>query len=78
MVSAYAGEKGKMVVVAINYESEAQNVKLDVKNLKKETTYKRYVTTANPQDNLKPYPAGKLNQPVSLPPRSITTFVLQD
>ncbi|WP_115375572.1 glycoside hydrolase [Adhaeribacter pallidiroseus] len=78
MVSAYAHAAGKLVVVAINYETQAQNLQLDVKNLKKGTTYKRYVTTATPDENLKAYPMGKVTQPVALPPRSITTLVINE
>ncbi|HEV7350093.1 glycoside hydrolase [Telluribacter sp.] len=78
MVSAYSGEKGKLVVVAINYEPEARDLRLDVKSLKSGTTYQRYVTTAAPDENMKPYPSGKLNQPVTLPPHSITTLVVNE
>jgi O-glycosyl hydrolase len=76
MVSAYAGERGKLVVVAINYEAEPRSLQLDVKNTRQSTSYTRYVTSAEPDDNLKPYPGGKLSQPVVLPPRSITTLVV--
>jgi O-glycosyl hydrolase len=76
MVSAFSGDKGKIVVVAINYEQEAKNLQLDVVNCKKGATYQRYVTTAAPEDNMQPYPAGNINQAISLPPRSITTLVL--
>ncbi|GAB3165979.1 glycoside hydrolase [Telluribacter humicola] len=78
MVSAFAGEKGKLVVVAINYEPQARSLQLDVKNSKKGTTYTRYVTTADPDENMKPFPGGKLNQAISLPPRSITTLVVNE
>jgi O-glycosyl hydrolase len=77
MVSAFAADKGKMVVVAINYEPEARDLQLQVKGYKKGAAYTRYVTTAAAADNLKPYPAGKVSQPISLPPRSITTLVIQ-
>jgi len=76
MVSAYSGDKGKLIVVAINYEPEARNMQLDIKQYKKGTTYQRYVTTAAPNENMKPYPAGNINQPLALPPRSITTLVV--
>ncbi|GEO06552.1 xylanase [Adhaeribacter aerolatus] len=78
MVSAYTGQKGELVVVAINYEPEARNLQLAAKGMNKGTTYQRYVTTASPDDNLKRYPGGKLNQAISLPPRSITTLVVKD
>jgi O-glycosyl hydrolase len=76
MVSAFSGDKGRMVVVAINYESEAKKLQLDVVNSKRGATYKRYVTTAAPGDDMKPYPASNLNQIISLPARSITTLVI--
>jgi hypothetical protein len=76
MVSAFAGDKGKLVVVAINYETTANDLQLAVKGFKKGAAYQRYVTTAAPDDNLKPYPGGKINQVVSLPPRSVTTLVM--
>lgn len=76
MVSAFAQNNGKLVVVAINYQSQSQSLQLDIKNLKKGSTYKRYVTTAAPDENLKAYPAGKVTEAISLPARSITTLVL--
>ena len=78
MVSAFGDNAGKLVVVAINYETQPNNLQLDVKNLKKGATYKRYVTTASPDDNLKAYPTGKITQAVSLPPRSVTTLVINE
>ncbi len=77
MVSAYSGDDGKVVVVAINYAPEERALRLDVKNRKKGAAYTRYLTTAAPEDNLRPYPAGKVNRPVPLPPRSITALVLE-
>ncbi|PSR52423.1 beta-glycosidase [Adhaeribacter arboris] len=77
MVSSFADATGKLVVVAINYEMEARNLQLNVKNYSSGAVYKRYVTTAAAADNLKPYPAGKISQAITLPPRSITTLVIQ-
>ena len=74
MVSAYANEKGKLVVVAINYQPEERDLQLQLKNFKRQDTYKRFLTTAAPDDNLKAYPAGKLKSGIKLPPRSITTL----
>jgi O-glycosyl hydrolase len=77
MVSAFAGEKDKLVVVAINYEPAARDLQVAVKGIKKGASYQRYVTTTAEDDNLKLYPGGKLNQAIPLPPRSITTLVIQ-
>lgn len=76
MVSAFSGDRGKTVVVAINYAPEAKSLQLDLVHAKKGAAYERYVTTAAPEDNMKPYPAGTTSQPVSLPARSITTLVM--
>lgn len=77
MVSAFSGAAGNMVVVAINYEPRARDLQLKVKGYPKKARYKRYVTTAAADENLKPYPAGKTDRAISLPPRSITTLVIQ-
>ncbi|WP_246343863.1 glycoside hydrolase [Adhaeribacter radiodurans] len=76
MVSSFADKSGKVVVVAINYEAEARSLQLNLKGYSSGATYKRYVTTAASGDNLKLYPAGKIGKAVSMPPRSITTFVI--
>lgn len=76
MLSAYT--KGKqLVVVAINYTAEAQDVQLDVKHFGNIKTAKRYQTTAAAEDNLKAYPLSNIKQAINLPARSVTTFVLE-
>ncbi|MCC9169161.1 glycoside hydrolase [Pontibacter harenae] len=78
MVSAFADGAGKKVVlVAVNYENEAQALKLDMKNFPKARTFKSYVTTASSDDNMKAMPAQKVKDGVTLPPRSITTIVIE-
>ncbi|MDB5262899.1 MAG: beta-glycosidase [Adhaeribacter sp.] len=76
MISAFSNDKDQLVVVAINYEPVARDLQLAVKSYPKGANYRRYVTTAAPEDNMKLYPSGKLNQPFSLPARSITTLVV--
>ncbi|MDQ4141991.1 MAG: beta-glycosidase [Bacteroidota bacterium] len=76
MISSFVDNAGKLVVVAINYEPEARSLQLNLKNYPKGVTYKRYVTTAAPEENLKLYPSGKLTQAIALPARSITTLVV--
>lgn len=78
MVSAYTDEKNKLVLVAINYETEAKALQLAVKNYAKGASYQRYVTTAAPDENMKHYPAGKIKEQIPLPPRSITTLVINN
>ncbi|MCJ8164309.1 hypothetical protein MKJ04_05595 [Pontibacter sp. E15-1] len=75
MVSAYADDSGKTVVVAINYQAQEQQLKL--KGIGTAKTYRSYSTTATPDDNLKAQPVQKIkDDSVSLPPRSITTLVI--
>jgi O-glycosyl hydrolase len=76
MVSAYTDDKGKLVMVAINYQAEERKLQLDLKNFRNKTTYKSYLTTASPDDNLKLQAGGNIKSGVALPARSITTLVL--
>lgn len=75
MFSAYTDGKGQTVVVAINYTSEAQNVKLNLQNSKRVNKVRSYVTTAAADDNMRSGQLKNLDN-VVLPPRSITTFVV--
>ena len=77
MLSAYTDNKGKAVVVAINYSGVQKTVKLDLKNLAKANKVKRYVTSAAEDDNLKPYPQQNLKDAFILPARSVTTMVME-
>lgn len=76
MVSAFTDDNGKTVLVAINYQPQEQHLQLNLRNLKKMKTYKSYVTSAAPDENLKAYPMQKLKNGITLPPRSITTVIL--
>jgi len=76
MISAYANDKGKLVIVAINYSLKEQHVQLNNEILKKKSRGKKYVTTALKDENLKIYNQ-EINKPVILPARSITTMVYE-
>ncbi len=76
MISAYANDKGKLVIVAINYSLKEQHVQLNNEILKKKSRGKKYVTTALKDENLKIYNQ-EINKPVTLPARSITTIVYE-
>ena len=91
MVSAFkdAAEKN-LIVNMINYTTEDKNVRLVLEGLtgnKALRLTKKYVTSAKEGDDLKPYPlnnnkeqAATLNKSniVSLPARSITTFIFSN
>lgn len=76
MISAYANDKGKLVIVAINYSLKEQHVQLNNEMVKKKSRCKKYVTTALKDENLKVYNQ-EINKPVTLPARSITTIVYE-
>ncbi len=76
MISAYANDKGKLVIVAINYSLKEQPLQLNNEILKKRNSCKKYVTTALKNENLKIY-TQEINKPVTLPARSITTIVYE-
>lgn len=76
MLSAYTSEK-QVVLVVINYTTGEKNVAFDIKNFGKVKTVKRYVTSAAEGDNLTLYPSAKIKNEISLPARSITTFVIE-
>jgi O-glycosyl hydrolase len=74
MLSAFANNK-EVVVVATNYTEVPKDIKLQMPGIKIKSM-KHYITTANPADNMKPYPLNSINN-ISLPARSITTMVLE-
>jgi O-glycosyl hydrolase len=76
MVSAFAQPSGRVVIVAINYEMEPRNIQVSLKQPNKEASYNRYITTAAADENMKFVGKGMINQPISLPARSITTLVI--
>ncbi|GEO11142.1 glycoside hydrolase [Segetibacter aerophilus] len=74
MVSAFKGNNGKMVIVAINYAKDQQALSIDLENMPIKTL-RSYVTTAAGEDNMKATKLRNLKD-VMLPSRSITTFVI--
>lgn len=77
MVSAFTNQKGKMVVIAINYTQEEQPLHLNLANTTVKTV-KSYTTTAAATDNMKAAVVKNINEGVMLPARSITTFVINE
>ena len=75
MVSAYKNDKGKLVIVLINYAKEPQNIQLNVENFKILNQVKSYVTSADAGDNMKPHTLKSIGSEIQLPSRSITTIV---
>lgn len=75
MLSAYTSEK-QLVLVAINYTTTGKDILLDIKDIGKVKSVQRFVTSAAAGDNLKAYPITKLKGNITLPARSITTFVV--
>lgn len=76
MVTAYNDNKGKVVVVAINYAQAEQRLNIAFKNMGRIKTIRSYVTTAAEQDNMKASAIINVKDGVMLPARSITTVVI--
>jgi len=76
MVSSFADDKGKIVVVINNYSESQQTVKIDLKNFKKKDILDKYVTSAGENMNMKHFSGQKFENGVILPSRSIVTLVL--
>ena len=76
MVSAYRDNKGRLVIVAINYAQAEQHLDVKLENATRVKEIKSYVTTAAVQDNMKLSAINNLNEGIKLPARSITTVVI--
>ncbi|MGI8636547.1 MAG: glycoside hydrolase, partial [Segetibacter sp.] len=76
MLSAYSNSK-QSVIVAINYTTSSKTIQVKMPGVKKIKGMKQYVTTANADDNMKPYPLSSLKN-ITLRPRSIVTIVLDE
>jgi hypothetical protein len=74
MLSAYSNSK-QNIVVAINYATSSKTIQVDIPGVKKIKGVKQYVTTADANDNMKPYPLQSLKN-ITLRPRSIVTIVV--
>jgi len=76
MVSSFADDKGKLVIVINNYSELQQTVKLDLKNFKKTDHLEKYVTSSGENMNMKLFSAQKFKNGLLLPAKSIVTLVL--
>lgn len=74
MLSAYVDERShKLVIVAINYNTEPQKINLKEINSNRTVSYLTpYVTSS--EDNLQAYPKVRAGETIILKPRSVTTF----
>jgi O-glycosyl hydrolase len=75
MVSAFSDQQ-KIVVVAVNYTQANKEIRLEISGVKKIKSIKQYVTTADADDNMKPYRLSSIKK-VVLQPRSIVTIVVE-
>ena len=75
MVTAYANEK-QIVLVAINYTSEARTIKPEISNFKVKDSFDEYLTTAEKDVNMKYTKLKNFKSGVELPARSIKTLVI--
>ena len=77
MVSSYLDANNKLVLVAINYSTDALDLRIDLQNAKRKyKSLTRYLTTDAADTNMKPEPLKGLNEIVSLPARSISTILV--
>jgi O-glycosyl hydrolase len=74
MLSAFANER-KVTVVVINYTALSKDISLVIPAIKKIRQVKRYSTSADAGDDMKPSDLHSINK-VELKPRSITTLVI--
>jgi O-glycosyl hydrolase len=78
MTSAYRDRNNKLVVIAINYSTEAAQLKLDLQHAKKNySKVSTYLTTAAADINIKPMPVKSYANSISLPARAIATLVVE-
>jgi len=75
MVSGFMNDSA-IVVVAINYTQQPQQIEIELQNTKNIKAIDQYVTSASAKDNMTPYPLSSLKE-VALKARSINTIVLK-
>jgi O-glycosyl hydrolase len=75
MVSAFTGGKDKLVMIAVNYTHQERPVTVKLSHAGAVTSYTSYITSAEAGDNLKAAAIRKLDVPIRLLPRSVTTIV---
>lgn len=74
-VSAFTDDKGKVVLVAVNYSESVQAIRLSLKNYKGRKSGRYYVTTAENGVNMEMHPITSLSDEMYLPARSVVTVV---
>jgi O-glycosyl hydrolase len=74
MVSAYKNNDGTQVVVVINYQEKAKEFELDFKS-NMISVWEPYLTSDSPDCNLTMQPAIAYGKKMSIPARSIITYV---
>ena len=75
MVSSYRDEAARtLVIVAVNYSSQPQDIKFDVKNAGVKS-FIPYTTSDTEGDNLKPGAAFRAGSKYQIPARAVVSFV---
>ena len=76
MCSAFGDQRGKTIIVMINYTSEPRIVNCNLQNKNRKNKSVLYSTTADKNMNMEPSAIADLHQ-VRLLPRSINTIVIE-
>jgi O-glycosyl hydrolase len=74
MVSAYQNSDGTVVVVVINYSNTDKSFNLELKN-KNNINWQPYQTSDKEGDNLKPQTVVKYENKITIPARTIVTYI---
>lgn len=74
MVSAFENADGKKVIVVLNYSEAEQSVIFNIKD-SEAFDFKPYITSDATQDNLRPMGMCRSTDKITIPKRSIITFV---
>jgi hypothetical protein len=74
MVSSYQNKDGQLVCVMINYGTDARTVSVTL-NDGSAHTFIPYITSSDAKDTMRPLAAVQANEQVTMPARSIITFV---
>ena len=76
MCSAYRNTDGSLIVVVINYADAEKSMVLQ-SNKRKTKRWFEYRTSDEPNDNLRPVGEIEDNKCISIPKRSVVTFVMK-
>jgi hypothetical protein len=70
-------ESGKVVLVYVNMQNAPVRLLLNWRGDEKRKVDRLtpFVTSENPEDNLRPYPSVPATGPIEIPPRSVVTLV---